>query len=145
MWDSEKWPNFTAQELTCKCDEACEFKDGRYIDTALVDMLQRRRDQLKRPILVLSALRCPVHNFDIGGAPNSQHKKGKAVDYTYGGIDVIKEAQWLQQREGWKGGIYAYVGRSFIHFDTGPLQGKNTMRQVLTIGHKERLIPKIKE
>ena len=145
MWHVDKWPNFSPEEFVCKCDEACEFKDAEYLDTALVDMLQRRRDQLERPIIVLSALRCPVHNFDIDGAPNSQHKEGKAVDYTYSGIDVIKEAQWLQQREEWKGGIYAYVGRGFIHFDTGPLQGKNTIRQALTVGHLDRPIPKIEE
>jgi len=141
-WDNERWPNFIPEEFTCKCPNACEFKDWHQMDIALIDFMQNRRDQLSRAIIVTSALRCSEHNFDIGGAVNSRHKEGKAVDYTYATINVEKEAAWLQQIYKWQGGIYAYVGRGFVHVDTDTMPSAKGPRQQIVIGHHFRPIPK---
>jgi len=42
--------------------------------------LEPLRDIVKKPIQILSGYRCPEVNKGIGGATNSQHVEGKAVD-----------------------------------------------------------------
>lgn len=37
-----------------------------------------------RPIPILSGYRCPVHNFEISGASDSQHMYGAAADLQAG-------------------------------------------------------------
>ena len=72
--------NFTIKELECPC---CK-KSGVVLD--LVINLQAFRNLLSMKyhrdirIHVNSAYRCPKHNHDVGGVPNSQHVLGKAVD-----------------------------------------------------------------
>jgi len=66
-WNDSRWPNFTRAELSCR---HC----GEYVhDIAFLDGLQAMRNQLQRPIRVLSAHRCALHNAAVGGAPLSQH------------------------------------------------------------------------
>jgi zinc D-Ala-D-Ala carboxypeptidase len=43
---------------------------------------QRIRDFLGFPVLISSGYRCHVLNVDVGGAEDSQHPKGEAVDFT---------------------------------------------------------------
>jgi len=50
------------------------------VSATLVRLLQRLRDTLRCPILITSGYRTPEHNIQVGGAGNSYHKKGMAVD-----------------------------------------------------------------
>lgn len=43
-------------------------------------MLERLRVKLGRPVVITSGHRCAKHNAKEGGAQNSQHIYGKAVD-----------------------------------------------------------------
>lgn len=53
----------------------------RYAIRILVlNLLQPLRDQLKRPLVVVSGYRCPSLNRAIGGSVSSQHMKGEAAD-----------------------------------------------------------------
>lgn len=47
-----------------------------------VNVLQPLRDFVGHPLKVNSGYRCPRLNTFLGGAPNSQHVKGQAVDIT---------------------------------------------------------------
>jgi uncharacterized protein YcbK (DUF882 family) len=76
----EKWISengieyFKANEFLCPC---C----GRVkIDTNLILKLEDLRHYFGKPIKINSAYRCPTHNTQVGGVPNSAHTKGKAVD-----------------------------------------------------------------
>jgi len=70
--------NFTLDELACKCGK-CDTTVEE-INSNLVYQLQKLRDSFGLPIKIASGYRCPEHNKAIGGAPNSQHMRGTAVD-----------------------------------------------------------------
>jgi zinc D-Ala-D-Ala carboxypeptidase len=65
---------FSPSELSCKC--GC----GALPEQRLMDLLDRIREDFKAPIQVTSCMRCKAHNKTIGGAKNSYHTKGLAVD-----------------------------------------------------------------
>ena len=67
--------NFSAKEFACRC--GCGFQD---INLGLVDILQNVRDNYPHPLIITSGFRCPEHNRNVGGSPESSHLKGLAVD-----------------------------------------------------------------
>jgi len=67
--------NFHSDEFKCKC--GCGLSD---IDTSLIFALQKVRDEVATPMLCASGLRCKTWNKAVGGAENSSHQWGKAVD-----------------------------------------------------------------
>ncbi len=107
--------NFTLQEL-CKSETAnklgilnslescsplyknnaiCGFKQDsqnmHIIANNLLELctnvLQVLRDSLNKPIVITSGYRCKKLNKAIGGAKNSQHCNGQAVDFVVKGLD----------------------------------------------------------
>lgn len=88
--------NFTFTEL-CKSDTA--RKNGianipqslDICDNLLVliaDFLQPLRNKLNKPIVITSGYRCERLNKLVGGAINSEHTKGYAVDIHVPGMSV---------------------------------------------------------
>lgn len=75
-------PHFSEKEFACKC--CGEVK----VDIQLVERLEQLREYLGvRPIIITSGYRCPKHNKEVGGAPNSYHLLGKAADIRVRGLD----------------------------------------------------------
>ncbi len=81
--------------------------------------LQVLRDFYGLPIIVNSGYRSTRHNTKVGGAPNSQHKLGKAADIVVSGktpkqvksdIEKLITSGKMAQ-----GGIGLY--NSFVHYD----------------------------
>ena len=62
-----------------KFNEFVREKDG-YIDSDLVVFLEKVRRIIKTPIIVASGYRSEKKNKKVGGAKNSYHLKGEAVD-----------------------------------------------------------------
>ena len=81
-----------------------------------MEVLDIMREQLGKPLYVLSGYRCPAHNEEVGGVPNSQHVEGTASDLTYDGIDIEYLAE-LAERCG-ADGIGKYPEQGFVHVDT---------------------------
>ena len=108
MWDSARWPNFSKAELSCR---HC----GEYVHNAdFLDALQSLRDQLQKPVRILSAHRCALHNAAVGGAPLSQHL-GMAADIA---LHSHYPAQLLiAAREAGFTGFGYYT--TFLHLDMG--------------------------
>jgi hypothetical protein len=52
------------------------------------DMEKVRAKVGHRPIYIHSAYRSPAVNAAVGGAPNSQHMRGEAVDFSVAGLTV---------------------------------------------------------
>ena len=59
------------------------------------NLLQPLRDKLRRPIVVTSGYRCPELNKLVGGAKNSQHVLGQAVDIQVSGMTPRTLAEFV--------------------------------------------------
>jgi len=68
--------NFKKSEFRCGCGRCPEIPPH----PDLVNMLQRVRDAIREPIKITSGIRCKDWNRSIGGAENSPHLDGLAVD-----------------------------------------------------------------
>ena len=70
--------NLWAVEMDCKCSfDDCTFT---IVDKKLAFKWARFRANFSSPITVTSGFRCQRHNANVGGHPNSRHKKGQALD-----------------------------------------------------------------
>jgi len=99
---------FSQKEFACKC--GC----GDYkMDEETVLKLDRLRALWGKPLIVSSAKRCPSHNKRAGGAINSFHLYGAAIDLITGPDQhsLIK----LAINVGFMG---IGVAKGFIHIDT---------------------------
>ena len=73
--------SFTWEEFTCNC--GC---GTAYVSKAAIRKLQNLRDVIGQPFVIVSAARCPKHNWEVGGTKHSQHlsfKGRKANGETY--------------------------------------------------------------
>ena len=104
--------NFSRAELECPC---C---GGFWPSPILLTKLQSIRDQLQHPLVISSACRCPAHNTEVGGAGNSYHQKGEAVDIVTTGWSGRKKFKLVEAaiNQG-IGGIGLYKGHA--HLDIG--------------------------
>ncbi len=106
------WPSFSPAEIACRGTGAIK------IDADAMDKLQRLRNHLGKPLIVLSAYRSLAHNRAVGGAPHSKHIQGIAFDISMANHDpVVFEA--AARAVGFSG--FGYYPRSgFMHIDLGP-------------------------
>lgn len=51
------------------------------LQAVIYNVMQPLRDAMRRPIVITSGYRTPDLNAAIGGAINSQHMKGEAIDF----------------------------------------------------------------
>lgn len=103
------WPNFTPKEIASKGDGSI------IVDIEAMTKLQNLRDLINKPLLILSGYRDPLHNARIGGAPLSEHKKGRAFDVAFKG--VIKEDLYKGAKQVGFSGFGHYF--DFLHIDCG--------------------------
>lgn len=109
-------------EVACPC--GCGF------DAADVELVQAVEECLTHfeqtlPGRKLNAMfnswcRCAVHNAsdEVGGATNSQHLLGRAVDFYIIGIHPERVANWLERKYPNSHGIGRY--NTFTHLDRRP-------------------------
>lgn len=102
------WPNFSPAEMGCNhCGEGFFWPE-------FMDRLQALRDDIGRPLRIISAHRCALHNARVGGAPLSQHLK-LAVDIGLHGHNPAALVT-AAKAAGFKGfGYYS----TFLHLDLG--------------------------
>lgn len=72
------------------------------------------RDFYGKPIVVTSGFRTPEHNKKVGGATNSRHMYGMAMDFTIQGVSPHTIARDFTN---WQGGLEDYA--SWTHMDIG--------------------------
>lgn len=101
--------HFKKKEMACKHCGKVKY------DIALMAKLELVRLYLNEPITINSGYRCEIHNKNVGGAKNSLHLKGKAVDIR---AKNQKELIRIVEKVFTNGGIGYY--KSFIHVDVGP-------------------------
>lgn len=104
--------NFTKEEFACS---HCKIF---YAVPELPTALQELRNLAGRPVHLLSAYRCALHNKKIGGAKNSLHVAGKAADIQIDGATVLETFELCKQIEAFRlGGIGIYPQEHFVHVD----------------------------
>lgn len=110
-------------KLTLKYFTPDEFKMGKEIvydkmDSNFLVKLDKLRELVDEPLVISSSYRSRLHNKAVGGAANSLHLKGKAVDIKcFNGTlraKIIKNALNL--------GLSCGVYNSWVHVDNRAFQ-----------------------
>jgi uncharacterized protein YcbK (DUF882 family) len=97
---------------------------GQLMDKELLDMLDDVRDKFDKPIHINSGFRTPAHNEAVGGAENSSHLKGLAVDIACDdSIDRFDLINCLLD----VGFSRIGVAKTFIHADIDPDKSNGVM------------------
>jgi uncharacterized protein YcbK (DUF882 family) len=102
--------NFKVREFACK-----DGSDPIFIDSDLVNVLQKIRNHFGKPVTITSAYRTPPHNAKEGGAIYSRHLYGKAADIKISGIAPGMVAEYAGTILKNYGGIGIYS--TFVHID----------------------------
>ena len=102
--------NFRVREFACT-----DGSDPIFIDTDLVDILQKIRNHFGKAVTITSAYRTPPRNKAVGGTNYSQHLYGKAADIKVAGIAPKSVAAYAEKLLVGKGGIGTYS--TFTHVD----------------------------
>jgi len=115
-----KSPFFKMEEFSCRCSYAeCE-ESNQFMDERFLELIFKVRAQLDFPFYVTSGFRCVKHNRDVGGAKNSYHTKGLAVDIAmYNDYDRYELLEQLMAH-----GLSAIIYKSFVHIELRPGQPK---------------------
>ncbi len=110
--------NFNSEEFDCK--DGTKYPE-ELIQTCLKPLCQALEEirKITGPIHILSGYRTPKHNKKVGGAKNSHHVKGVAVDIATRNLDpkALYKAilRLILQKKIPEGGIGLY--KSWVHYD----------------------------
>ena len=102
--------NFKVKEFACT-----DGSDPIFIDTELVNILQKIRTHFGKSVTITSAYRTPAKNKAVGGQTYSQHLYGKAADIKIKGVTPKKVTAYAETLLKNKGGIGTYS--TFTHID----------------------------
>ena len=111
-------PNYSEHFSTLEM--ACRHCGKIMIDPSFLRALEELRVRMGFPFIVTSGYRCDVHNDAVGGAKDSSHVYGRAVDIAISG-ERAAAIVTAARTHGFTGlGIKQhghYAGR-FLHLDT---------------------------
>lgn len=102
--------NFKVREFACT-----DGSDPIFIDTELVNVLQKIRTHFGKSVTITSAYRTPTRNKAVGGETYSQHQYGKAADIKVNGVTPKKVSAYAEKLLPKSGGIGTYG--TFTHID----------------------------
>ena len=102
---------FDESEQACHCCGRNETKQ------VLLDGLDRLREAIGGPLSCSCMYRCPSHNAEVGGVPNSQHVQGIAADVLQPDWLSFDEFTWYVNQYSGADGIGLYPDQGFIHID----------------------------
>jgi zinc D-Ala-D-Ala carboxypeptidase len=103
--------HFKVKEFACK--HCGEIK----IDINLLVKLEELRRAIgNKPIIINSGYRCKTHNTRVGGAKNSQHMYGKAVDIRVNGMSPRTLEKYADTV--FSNGGVGMGGATIVHVDT---------------------------
>ena len=90
---------------------------GEFMNAVLMMTLDRARHDLGVPFVVTSGWRSAEHNRAVGGAGDSAHLGGSAVDGYFDGVSLFRQFVHLA-RYAFEGiGIYPYTNPPTMHVD----------------------------
>lgn len=109
--------NFRVREFAC-----LDGSDPIFIDTELVNVLQKIRTHFGRAVTITSAYRTPPRNKSVGGTAYSMHLYGRAADIKVSGISPKKVAEYAEKILPNTGGIGIYD--TFTHIDVRSVKSR---------------------
>lgn len=117
FWDHIRY--FTREEFRCRCGNYhAPYCNGFPVepDQTLVELVDDIRHDFGRPAHPSSGIRCEQHNADQpNSAPNSRHKRGKALDFF---IEGVSGAALLARAQADPRTNYAYIiSGQYVHVD----------------------------
>lgn len=96
---------FSREETECHC--GC---GGNIVNPILLEKLDALRELIGGPLEISCAYRCPTHNAEVGGVPNSQHTLGNATDVQtpdFEHCNTPEQLAWYCEQIGFDGiGVY---------------------------------------
>ena len=106
--------HFSAAELMCHGASqghcGCGPETANNVSPLLLEKLEALRAMIGGPIEISCAYRCPAHNAEVGGVPNSQHVDGTAADVqtpNYNHCNTPEQLKWYCEQIGFDGiGLY---------------------------------------
>jgi len=111
-WSSIQY--FSKKEFACKCGRYCNGYPAQMHRT-VVELADRARAELKGTAFISSGLRCPQHNANVGGASDSRHLTGKAIDLRIEGKSARQVLAWAQKQPQVR---YTYaIDANYVHID----------------------------
>jgi len=105
---------FTDDELRCKC---CGQLPEGGMNAELMERLDNLRGAVGEPLTLSCAYRCPAHNAEVGGVPDSQHVLGLAADVEVPDDMTVEELAEVAEGIGFNG-VGRYFNSYFVHVDT---------------------------
>ena len=136
---SDNWKYFTFDELIHSdtadrlgIDNSPTCDAINNLDGLVTNVLDRLRSEWGRPIIVTSGYRCKELNVAVGGARNSQHLKGQAVDIVSDDFEAFRRfvRRWCKDNE-FDQCIFEHSGgRQWIHISY--VEGRNR-RQIIDL------------
>lgn len=109
---------WSPEEFRCRCGEYHDpYCDGFPVlpDRTLLELADDIREQFGEPAHRSSGIRCPQHNANEGGAANSRHLSGKALDFFVEGVSGAQLLDAVQKDTRCR---YAYIiGGQYVHMD----------------------------
>lgn len=109
--------NFKVKEFACT-----DGSDPIFIDSDLVNILQKIRNHFGKSVTITSAYRTPGKNKACGGTTYSQHLYGKAADIKIQGVAPKTVAAYAEKLLPNSGGIGIY--KTFCHIDTRTIKSR---------------------
>lgn len=109
--------NFRVREFRCQ-----DGSDVVFIESDLVDILQKIRDHFGKAVTINSAFRTFSHNKKVGGATYSQHLYGTAADIKVSGVTASAVADFAETLMPNTGGIGRYS--TFTHVDVRSIKSR---------------------
>jgi len=111
-------PNFALREFQCH-DGVGVPEELMENVTLLAENLQVIRDEIGKPIRIISGYRHPEYNKKIGGAKKSQHMTAKAADLKVSGMEPVELwrviIKLIKEGKLHAGGVGLYT--TFVHYD----------------------------
>lgn len=105
--------DFRVREFRCR-----DGSDPIFVDSDLVEVLQKIRTHFRKAVNINSAFRTASHNAKQKNASRySQHLYGRAADIWIAGVSVDTLAAYIETLLPNRGGIGRYYNDKFVHVD----------------------------
>jgi len=111
-------PAVSGERIAIEAEPGVDLNNS---DPAVLDRYEQLQTNFGRALPLISAARDSEHNKAVGGADNSQHLDGRALDIDVSSLSTEERVQFLQMASamGFTGlGVY----KNSVHLDTGEVR-----------------------